>query len=54
MSNISVTRAIEILTPDSTRYTPAEYAEALRMARTALEEYSKLESGEYKIVRRDD
>lgn len=33
---MKVERAIEILTPDVTRYTPQEYEEALRMARDAL------------------
>lgn len=34
---MTIDRAIEILTPDKTRYTPQEYEEALAMARDALE-----------------
>ena len=33
---MNIDRAIEILTPDVTRYTPQEYEEALRMSRDAL------------------
>jgi len=33
---MTIDRAIEILTPAKTRYTPAEYEEALQMARHAL------------------
>ena len=33
---MTIERAIEILTPDKTRYTPSEYEEALAMARAAL------------------
>ena len=34
---MTIDRAIEILTPDKTRYTPQEYEEALAIARAALE-----------------
>jgi len=33
---MTIERAIEILTPDLTRYTPTEYEEALGVARWAL------------------
>ena len=33
---MDIKRAIEILTPDATRYTPAEYEQALELAREAL------------------
>ena len=33
---MTIERAISILTPDETRYTPKEYAEALAMARESL------------------
>lgn len=33
---MKIERAIEILTPDATKYTPKEYSEALSMARDAL------------------
>ena len=33
---MTIERAIAILTPDATRYTPREYEEALAMAREAL------------------
>ncbi len=36
---MTIDRAIAILTPDTTRYTPREYEEALRMAREAFRYY---------------
>jgi len=43
---MTIERAIEILTPNFTRYSPAEYEEALALARRALEALLQLERKE--------
>lgn len=40
---MTIDRAIEILTPDKTRYSPQEYEEALEMARDALKKLRRIE-----------
>ena len=41
---MTIERAIEILTPDKTRYTPKEYAEALELARDSIKKMRDIEN----------